>query len=372
MRSGNGRHRRPRQAPAIVVAAGVTGSAIALPLLGAGSATAADGATWDRVAECESGGAWSANLGNGFYGGLQFSQADWESFGGTDYAERADLASRSQQIAVAEKVRAARGDKAWETCAAIAGLNATTDPAGTGTGKPAPGPSASPEDPEGPEDAETPEHTDSPKPSHEPGDTATPDAPGATETSPAPEGDRDNGERPAGETAPGTGRHRGEPAEEAPPATGPGAGTTAPATPTAPPVTGDPDGAAGTTAPGAPAPGAAEGDREPGQHASRGAGAGRTGGDLTDPANTGQYTVRPGDNLSAIAQSHEVAGGWTALYDANKSTVGGDPDLILPGQSLELAAPAPKAATGEAAGENADKGASTAKSAPQQPTAPEK
>ncbi|WP_237527085.1 transglycosylase family protein, partial [Streptomyces sp. SID2119] len=74
MGSANGRHRRPRQAPAIVVAAGVTGSAIAIPLLGAAGAHAADATTWDRVAECESGGMWSADLGNGYYGGLQFSQ----------------------------------------------------------------------------------------------------------------------------------------------------------------------------------------------------------------------------------------------------------------------------------------------------------
>ena len=86
MRSGNGRHRRPRQAPAIVVAAGVTGSAIAIPLLGAAGAHAADASIWDRVAECESGGMWSADLGNGFYGGLQFSQETWQDFGGTAYA----------------------------------------------------------------------------------------------------------------------------------------------------------------------------------------------------------------------------------------------------------------------------------------------
>ncbi|WP_309032971.1 transglycosylase family protein, partial [Streptomyces alfalfae] len=73
MLSGNGRHRRPRQAPALVVAAGVTGSAIAIPLLGATGAHAADGAAWDRVAECETGGAWSQNTGNGYYGGLQLS-----------------------------------------------------------------------------------------------------------------------------------------------------------------------------------------------------------------------------------------------------------------------------------------------------------
>lgn len=122
MGSANGRHRRPRQAPAIVVAAGVTGSAIAIPLLGAAGAHAADATTWDRVAECESGGMWSADLGNGFYGGLQFSQETWKAYGGASYAERADLASRAQQIAVAEKVLEDRGPRAWPSCAVISGL----------------------------------------------------------------------------------------------------------------------------------------------------------------------------------------------------------------------------------------------------------
>ncbi len=122
MLSGNGRHRRPRQAPAVVVAAGVTGSALALPLLAATSASATDGAQWDRLAECESGGVWSADFGNGYYGGLQFDQATWEEFGGLAYAPSADLASRSEQIAVAEQALAARGDQAWATCGPIAGL----------------------------------------------------------------------------------------------------------------------------------------------------------------------------------------------------------------------------------------------------------
>ncbi|MFJ7998475.1 transglycosylase family protein [Streptomyces sp. NPDC096310] len=120
--SRNGRHRRPRQAPALLVAAGVAGSAIAIPLLGAGAASAADGSTWDHVAECESGGTWSADLGNGYYGGLQMSQETWDEFGGADYAARPDLASRSQQIAVAEKVFAAQGAQAWSSCAGVSGL----------------------------------------------------------------------------------------------------------------------------------------------------------------------------------------------------------------------------------------------------------
>ncbi|MFI0967293.1 transglycosylase family protein [Streptomyces sp. NPDC021080] len=123
MLSGNGRHRRPRQAPALIVAAGVTGSAIAIPLLAAASASAADGSTWDRVAQCESGGAWSANQGNGYYGGLQLDQENWEAHGGLEYAPSADQASRSQQIAVAEKVLADQGLKAWPTCGPLSGLS---------------------------------------------------------------------------------------------------------------------------------------------------------------------------------------------------------------------------------------------------------
>ena len=123
MLSGHGRHRRPRQAPAIVVAAGVTGSAIAIPLLGAGSASAADASMWDRVAECESGGMWMADLGNGFYGGLQFWQPTWEEHGGLKYARRADLATRAQQIKVAEEVLRTQGWKAWPVCSKRYGLS---------------------------------------------------------------------------------------------------------------------------------------------------------------------------------------------------------------------------------------------------------
>ncbi|GFM96267.1 hypothetical protein Sfulv_10780 [Streptomyces fulvorobeus] len=73
---------------------------------------------WDCVAACESGGDWQANTGNGFYGGLQFRQSTWEAYGGTDYAARADLATRKEQILVAEKVLEAQGWGAWPHCGA--------------------------------------------------------------------------------------------------------------------------------------------------------------------------------------------------------------------------------------------------------------
>ena len=64
---------------------------------------------WDRLAQCESSGNWAINSGNGFFGGLQFLQATWEGFGGGAFAPRADLATREQQIIVAERVRARQG-----------------------------------------------------------------------------------------------------------------------------------------------------------------------------------------------------------------------------------------------------------------------
>lgn len=78
-------------------------------------------AVWDEIAQCESGGNWSINTGNGYYGGLQFNEATWDSNGGQQYAPRADLATKAQQIAIADRVRAARGLEPWQ-CAYELGL----------------------------------------------------------------------------------------------------------------------------------------------------------------------------------------------------------------------------------------------------------
>jgi LysM repeat protein len=81
----------------------------------AGPASAADH-DWSGVARCESGGNWQTNTGNGYYGGLQFSDSTWKGYGGGQYASRADLASASEQIAVAERVMAGQGIGAWPVC----------------------------------------------------------------------------------------------------------------------------------------------------------------------------------------------------------------------------------------------------------------
>ncbi|MEV5979265.1 transglycosylase family protein [Streptomyces sp. NPDC052114] len=358
MLSGHGRHRRPRQAPALIVAAGVTGSAIAIPLLGATSASAAETTTWEKLAECESGGAWSADPGNGYYGGLQISGEMWEQYGGLAYAPTADQASRSQQIAVAEQILKDQGTAAWPSCAPIAGLTqdgaaADVDPGAPVTPEPSDtsDPSGSDgsgdakdskdsKDPEGSKDSKNSEDSGkkdkgkgsegstSPEDADEPSGDASGSADPSGDASDTPDkgdasrdknhdesGDRDkkDGKGEAGEsdgtdksgrdeaTSPdsedatepseGAGRHRGDRADEEPAADG--------------------------------------GSDRGGRHASR-------GGDRTDEVAGGTYTVRSGDSLSVIADDLDVAGGWHELYSENKKTVGGDPDLILPGQSLDL------------------------------------
>jgi nucleoid-associated protein YgaU len=106
--------------------AAISAAGIALSATGANAAT--DGATWDALAQCESGGNWAINTGNGYSGGLQFSPTTWAAYGGTGSA--AD-ASREQQIAVAEQVQASQGWGAWPACAAKLGLSG-------GGGAPAP------------------------------------------------------------------------------------------------------------------------------------------------------------------------------------------------------------------------------------------
>ncbi len=317
MLSGNGRHRRPRQAPALLVAAGVTGSAIAIPLLGASGASAADGTTWDRVADCETGGAWSQNSGNGYFGGLQLSQEDWEGHGGLDYAPSADLASRSQQIAVAERILADQGVGTWRTCGLLSGLeqdkeSGSSDSSDSSGSSDSPGLldslGSSPSSSDSPSSDAPSTSKDEPTKSDKSSDSddSTSDAtsrdqepdssPSATPESGKPENSKQgDGSSALTETGSGSGsgRHRG---------------------------------------PGADAGG--EGTAEsPGRHASRDGGASR---DATD----GSYVVRPGDSLSSIADSLDLSGGWHALYTGNKGAVGIDPNLIRPGQTLTVGAEA--------------------------------
>ncbi|MEV7142485.1 transglycosylase family protein [Streptomyces tauricus] len=207
-----GRHRRyqPNRINRASLTVTVGGAGMAIPLIGTGVANAADVDTWNKVAACESTNNWHINTGNGYYGGLQFSQSTWEAYGGRAYAARADLATKDQQIAVAEKVLDGQGPGAWPTCSQRAGLTRGGD-----------------------------------SPDISPSGTSTQTAKRKVDVQPQ---------------------------------------TT-------------PQSRAGTAE---------------------------------------MYTVVHGDTLSEIAGTRKIPGGWRQLYDANRRTVGSDPDLIVPGQRLSL------------------------------------
>ncbi|MFJ3639504.1 transglycosylase family protein [Streptomyces sp. NPDC090108] len=244
-----GRHRRYQpnriNRASLTVTAG--GAGLAIPLVAAGTADAADVSTWNKVAACESRGDWSINTGNGFYGGLQFTRSTWEAYGGTRYAPRADLATRDQQIAVAEKVLDGQGPGAWPVCSVRAGLT---------RGGPAPGAGGGGVHPDG---HRTESHAESRTGTHHSGS--------------------------------GTDTHR----------------------------SGAPAGTAARTAP-------ASSVRDVQPQTTPQSRAGRAE----------MYTVVHGDTLSGIAGDQHVRGGWRELYAANRATVGSDPDLILPGQRLDV------------------------------------
>ncbi|MCX4903378.1 transglycosylase family protein [Streptomyces sp. NBC_00878] len=219
-----GRHRRyqPNRINRASLTVTVGGAGMAIPLIGTGVAHAADVDTWNKVAACESTSNWKINTGNGYYGGLQFSQSTWEAYGGRAYAARADLATQDQQIAVAEKVLKGQGPGAWPTCSVRAGLTRGGD---------------------------------------------TPDI------------------NPSGTSAQASAKTAKRTVRDVQPQT-------------------TPQSRAGTAE---------------------------------------MYTVVRGDTLSGIAGAREVPGGWQRLYDANRGTVGADPDVIIPGQRLNLK---PKATPG--------------------------
>ncbi|MFD5363445.1 transglycosylase family protein [Streptomyces tendae] len=330
MLSGNGRHRRPRQAPALVVAAGVTGSAIAIPLLGATGAHAADSANWDQVAECETGGAWSQNSGNGYYGGLALSQDAWERYGGLDYAPSADRASRSQQIRIAEKIHADQGIAAWPTCGLLAGLG--NDSGATGGGSGTAGDGAS-------EGSDTSGEADTTKSSESPATTETPESSGSTDSSGTAEVSESTSGASSSSPSPSSSASSSPSSDTSSDTSSDGADQstkTDTSSESGPSVTAEPQGTEGSSGSGKHRGGSAEegatgeGRTDPasGRHASRD-GDDREAGD-------GRYVVRTGDSLWAIADSLDVDGGWHALYADNESVVGADPDHILPGQTLTV------------------------------------
>ncbi|MBN9103012.1 MAG: LysM peptidoglycan-binding domain-containing protein [Pseudonocardia sp.] len=119
-----GRHRAPSNTGRVIARTAFAGAVAGAPLVTmVPAANAATDTTWDKLAQCESGGRWDINTGNGFQGGLQFTPSTWRAFGGTVYAPAAHQATRAQQIAVAEKVLAKQGWNAWPSCSKKVGAS---------------------------------------------------------------------------------------------------------------------------------------------------------------------------------------------------------------------------------------------------------
>lgn len=114
-----GKHRKPSVAVRTIVRVAVAGAALAVPLAVATVPAQADpSVNWDAIAQCESGGNWGINTGNGYYGGLQFSQGTWEANGGSGSPANA---SKAEQIRVAENTLRSQGIGAWPVCGARGG-----------------------------------------------------------------------------------------------------------------------------------------------------------------------------------------------------------------------------------------------------------
>ncbi|MGY5045564.1 transglycosylase family protein [Streptomyces sp. 900105755] len=336
MLSGNGRHRRPRQAPALLVAAGVTGSAIALPLLGAASANAADGSTWDHVAECESGGSWSADNGTGYYGGLQISLEDWSKYGGLDYASTPDQASRSQQIAVAEKMLADQGTKAWRTCALLAGLSSddasVNVDTGLGDSSGSSGSSDSSDSSAGLSDSSSSSGSsgssgsDSSSNATDSGSDSAAPSPGASvggdsKTDPSGKSSTTDKSESADSGSDSSGTSK---ASESPVVSGADHSDKSWQT----------GGSWSLVDTGALSGGGKHRGGSADENVTNGQAAASSGRHASGGGGT--YTVRDGDTLASIADSLDLDGGWRALYDANKADIGSDANAITPGQTLKL------------------------------------
>lgn len=345
MLSGNGRHRRPRQAPALLVAAGVTGSAIAIPLLGAASASAADGTVWDKVAECESGGSWSTDEGNGRYGGLQLTQDDWEQYGGLDYAPRPDLASRSQQISVAQAILADQGTKPWGTCAVLNGLTPKNGLVDLDTGVDDDSPSGvsgssglldSSGSSSSSNSSNSSNSSDSSGSSNSSDGSSSPSSSSSESPSASSESPRDSSSSPS--SSPSSSSKADSSAK--PDASSDAKASESPdSSPVETPDGDNQDNWVQDVGAWSLVDTSALTGEEAGSGRHRGASADES--KAADPAaetsgRHASYKVRAGDTLASIADSLDLEGGWRALYDANKGAIGGDANDIAPGQTLDV------------------------------------
>ncbi|BAJ31534.1 MULTISPECIES: transglycosylase family protein [Kitasatospora] len=258
-----------------VRAAVVGGALLAAPVAGlvtANTASAADVSTWDKVAQCESTGNWSINTGNGFYGGLQFTSSTWAAFGGTAYAPQANQATKAQQIAVAEKVLASQGPGAWPVCSVQAGLTKGGAPAQVDTSS------------SGSSSTSSKSTSSNSSSSNSSKSTSSNNSTSSKSTSSNSAASDDSAKASRSESR-------------------------------------------------AQAPKAAA--QETPKQTWKNKSASATTTNTAKAATTGDgYTVKAGDTLSKIADSLGVD--WHTLYSNNSGVVGGNPDLIYPGQVLSV------------------------------------
>ena len=258
-----------RRTAAALAIGGAVAATMSMP-----AANAVDGATWDALAQCESGGNWSINTGNGFYGGLQFTQQSWNGVG---MSGSPATATRAQQIEAGERLLAIQGWGAWPACSAKLGLYGKTGAAPTYT-EPTTTVAAQ---------SQTQQTYTAPAAQAAPAAPAAQAAPAAVEAPAA---------APVAPVAPAA------PAVEAPAAPAAAPAAEAPAAPAAAPA---------AEAPAAPV--------------------------AAPKAAAGTYTVVPGDSLSLIAAKLGVAGGYQAIAAANTDIIY-NVDLIFPGQVLTIPA----------------------------------
>ena len=223
-----------------VATAAIAGAAIAVPVMMAGSASA-DSVNWTAIANCESSGNWADNTGNGFYGGLQFTESTWLAYGGGSYAQYPYDASESDQIAVAENVLAGQGIGAWPVCGAYA--DSGTSYSGSNT------------------DGSSSSSSDSSTTSSSSNDSSSSSSSSSDDSS---DNSSDTSSTPA--------------------------------------TTSSDDSSSASS---------------------------------TSSSASGSYTVQSGDTLSTIAAKEGISS-WQTLYTDNESTVGSNPNLIYPGQVLNL------------------------------------
>jgi len=277
IRRHTGRHREISRARVWAyrgATVGVVAGAAALGL--AGSASAAPDSTWDSVAQCESSGNWAINTGNGYYGGLQFTQSTWDAYGGQQYASRADLASRDEQIAVAEQTLAGQGWGAWACAHAGGGEGSTARSVAADSSS----------------SSSSSDSASSDQPSSDSASSYSSDSSSSDQSSPS-----DDRQASRSRSWDGTGSSTSSADETSSDSTG----------------------------------GSSTGGSSTGGSSTGGSSTGAAPASATD----GTYTVVSGDTLSEIAAAQGVAGGWEALYAANSDVIS-NADLIYPGQVIRL------------------------------------